>query len=179
MGRIRAFIALPLCDEAVKATQRVQQDIVKQQQGLRLSAPENLHLTLHFFGEVESDDAISVMKGLGQRLQGFEPFTLNIKKLGAFPDKRRARVVWLGVDSPKLKELWEAATSVLQSRGMPIKDDFHPHLTIARSRRFPVDVTRLVTKVSVPECLVRRVVLFQSTLTPRGPIYQALEAIFL
>src|SRR3989344_4739654 len=52
---IRAFIAIDFPDEVVKEIARVQEVLGKRQFTGKMTEPENLHLTLKFFGEIDEE----------------------------------------------------------------------------------------------------------------------------
>ena len=180
MERIRAFIALPLCKNSVKVIEKIQHAIMRKQTGLRPVAPQTLHLTLHFFGDVEPDRAMAVMDRIEPKITGFEKINLKINGLGAFPNPKKARVLWLGVDAPGLADLANRVFSSVRDEGLTTeKRPFRPHLTIARAKPTPIDATDLKAIFDVPPCLIDHIVLFRSTLTPRGPMYDELKTVFL
>src|SRR3989338_4502404 len=61
----------------------------------RLSFTKAFHLTLKFLGEVQPNVADSVMQSLGAVKS--RPFTLNLGRIGIFPDSSHMRVVWIGI----------------------------------------------------------------------------------
>ena len=61
---IRAFIAIDFPDEVVKEIARVQEVLGKRQFTGKMTEPENLHLTLKFFGEIDEEKLKSIRKEL-------------------------------------------------------------------------------------------------------------------
>ena len=182
MDRIRAFIAVPLCKAMVGAVGRLQADFLRNNPDFRPVKPENLHLTLHFFGDVRQNLAFSVMQEITGHLRGLSPFYIEFHGLGVFPGLRRPRVLWLGIDKgvQELKELAGLVNSAVRSNGLPVDPrPFRPHLTIARAGRKAGPLTRMADPGVVGRCPVDRLVLFKSTLTPRGPIYESLTELGL
>lgn len=102
--------------------------------GARWVAPENLHLTLRFVGEVGRDDALDIHQALG-RVRA-EPFDLTISGLGAFETGSKVRVLWAGVArEPRLLALQDRVDSALTRAGVAIdRRKFKPHITLARFR---------------------------------------------
>jgi 2'-5' RNA ligase len=62
---------------------------------------ENLHLTLKFLGEVPEGQIAAITETLSAIAQATLPFTFAVKGVGGFPDLRRPRVLWVGVEAPK------------------------------------------------------------------------------
>ncbi|HET7458090.1 MAG TPA: RNA 2',3'-cyclic phosphodiesterase [Gemmatimonadaceae bacterium] len=110
---------------------------------LRAAAPSlawvaepNLHLTLKFFGERPESEATSLARALDAVASGHAPVTLALGGLGAFPNQRRPRVVWLGIaPDPKLELLHHDVEAACAALGYELEGRaFRPHLTLARVR---------------------------------------------
>ncbi len=149
--------------------------------GARWVAPDNLHLTLRFIGEVDGDEAEDIDAALsGIRCQRF-PLTL--AGVGDFGDDRRLRSVWVGVEANEtLERLQSKIEQALQRAGQPPeKRKFKPHVTLARFKSHPGD--RLKDYFSqqalfrAPPFEVAEFTLFSSYLSHEGAIYSA-EAIY-
>jgi 2'-5' RNA ligase len=106
---------------------------------LRRTTREQWHITVQFLGNVDDIDAIAdALEGVDA-----EPALVRIGGAGAFPSTRRANVLWLGV-SEGCDWLVAVAADVgtrLEPLGFA-RDTrpYHPHLTLARARKRPVDV---------------------------------------
>ncbi len=145
---------------------------------------ENIHLTLRFLGEVEEQLIPSIYRAVDE-LSTFRQFTMMVRGLGAFPNNRNPRVVWVGISegSETLRSMRSAIDRGL--RGLKIYEDehsFHPHITIARIRgRSNIDIlSRFIeenTDLELGSSPVTKVVLKKSILTPRGPIYSDLRIV--
>lgn len=105
--------------------------------------PPNFHVTLRFIGKVDPVSYDRLLAALGTRPL-VEPFRMRLGGLGAFPNPRRATVVWVGVESdPVLDELAATVEDAVVSAGFdPEERPFVPHLTVARVRP-PENVTGL------------------------------------
>lgn len=64
------------------------------------------------------------------------PFPIRLGAVGAFPNLRRPRVLWLGVSNDgALERLQSETASVLDPLGFPREQRaYSPHLTLARAR---------------------------------------------
>lgn len=105
--------------------------------GLAWVAESRLHLTLKFLGE-RPDDAVAPLVGaLDDVGATHPPVTMSLGGLGAFPNQRRPRVVWLGIaPDPKLELLHHDVETACASLGYELEGRaFRPHLTLARVRR--------------------------------------------
>ncbi|MBI3012834.1 MAG: RNA 2',3'-cyclic phosphodiesterase [Elusimicrobia bacterium] len=139
-------------------------------------ASKNLHLTLKFLGEVPDDRLKSLQASLRQSVLGKNIFSLQMKGLGCFPDSKRARVLWVGVNDPagRLSGLAERVESHAVDSGFERADKpFSAHLTLARFP-FPCACDSAIVnekETLFGEFVVSNLSLIQSSLHPSGPIY--------
>lgn len=112
----------------------------------RAVPPANWHVTLRFVGQV---DEITYERWLGALSEiRVEPVRIRLRGLGAFPNRRKATVLWAGVDAGGLETWAEAVEEACQSAGMaPEERPFRPHLTLSRVRP-PADVRPLIERSS-------------------------------
>lgn len=103
---------------------------------LRWMRPEQRHLTLRFFGAVP--DVAPVAEFVADSFRAREPFILSLGGGGAFPDPRRASVLWLGVQQGSA-----ALTALGTSLAAPDDRPFRAHLTLARAKS-PRDLRRAI-----------------------------------
>lgn len=145
------------------------------------SKPENVHLTLKFFGNVPLDKIPRISDAASRVVNGFSPFQIRIGGTGVFPTPNRAQVLWIGVDlNDQLKALHGRLEEELAVDGFPKENRaYKPHLTIARLRRpegaRQLAETHLETKFSFIEIRVNEVVVFRSQLSPKGSIYTVIS----
>jgi len=137
---IRLFVGLALPD----AQRKILQDLSCGIDGARWLAPENLHITLRFIGEVDEDLA----EDLALALAGVKaaPFSVTLQDLGTFGHPPHA--LWAGVvDQPAgaLAGLAAQVESTVVRAGLePEHRKFTPHVTLARLRK-GANVARLAT----------------------------------
>lgn len=129
---MRLFVAVGLSDQAKESTACLQAQLKPEMPELAWVKPENLHITLKFIGE--HDDPGRVATVLTKVV--FQLFEVEIKELGAFPNQRNPRVIWLGAESKPLSALAEQVDQALAGIGIPAeKTPFHGHVTLARVKR--------------------------------------------
>lgn len=94
---------------------------------------ENLHVTLKFLGETEPWKLRAIERALAA-IRSPLHVSLEFRGLGFFPNERKPRVFWLGMEaSANLKALVAEIDDTLQQLGFPLEDrPFTPHLTLAR-----------------------------------------------
>jgi RNA 2',3'-cyclic 3'-phosphodiesterase len=142
----------------------------------RLVDPEDWHVTLRFLGRIDQVTCERFVHGLSA-VAGVAPFRITLDRLGAFPNPRKASVVWLGIGRgvDGLSTLNEVAEEAAVSAGLDAEDrPFQPHLTLSRVRP-PADVTGLIGGDVGLAWNCDRVVVFESSPGTPGPRYRALE----
>jgi len=98
MSSVRAFLAIPLPRQLQESIHCIQTELQASITEARWTIPDNLHLTLHFFGEIEQE-TLEKLKVSVLSVKGCQrPFQVGVKGLGAFPDPHRPRVIWLGLE---------------------------------------------------------------------------------
>lgn len=180
-GRVkRLFVAVDL-DAATRAqVARVAQDARRlYSTGLRMTwvDPDRLHLTLEFFGSADAAFEETARSALARPFS-LPPFALTLDGLGLFPPKGPPRVLWFGIarGMTELRRLRQQIQERLGERPGR-REVFHPHLTLARFREpAPREAgpKLLEIKASAGPCVIDRVTLYQSRLSPKGPTYSAL-----
>ena len=173
---VRSFMAIPLDTPARQAIAALQADLGEKLPGIRWTRAESLHLTLRFFGDLTEemlDKAGAVMVSI-ERL--FSPFSMHLTGVGAFPSIRRARVIWVGVESRQLEPLFNTLNDRLQEAGIARETrPFKAHITMGRSRRDPARASGALGPLAtepVANTQVREVVLYESELQPAGAIHR-------
>lgn len=138
-GQVRLFVALDLPDEVV-ATVSAQVDSAGElPNALRWVLPEQWHITLAFYGEVEERRVDDLTERLARAARRTQPFRLTLGDPGRFGSARRARVVWLGLDEGGEQLARLAASARAAGRRVGLRRDnlapdvgFRPHITLAR-----------------------------------------------
>lgn len=105
---------------------------------VRWIAPENIHLTLRFIGEVDEDVGHDVDEALAA--VAAPAFAFELAGFDTFGNGRRAHTLWAGVErNPALVHLRDKVESALVRVGLaPETRKFSPHVTIARLNDAPV-----------------------------------------
>lgn len=185
MAPIRAFIAVDLPSSTQQAIQKKVNEL-RQSIGdsVRWAQARNIHLTLKFLGDVPPSDVEGLTRMLRTEADSSPAFDISIGGLGSFPNSKRPRVLFVGVQAPAgleaLQRGIESACSRLgyESDARP----FSPHLTIGRIRDHvpPEDLQRIrrvleETKIdSLGTVRVDSVHLYKSELKPGGAVYTRL-----
>ncbi len=178
----RTFIAIEANEEVQNSLKSVQGELEQTGGDLNLVSPGNVHLTLRFLGDV-SESRVDIIKDVINEVPKPDPFQMEVKGLGVFPEPSYIRVVWAGVSagSEKVVSLREGLDRKLSEVDYPSDDkDFTPHFTIARvkSGRAKDKIYSVVEERSEKvwgSIDVTEIELKKSELTPEGPIYTTLE----
>ncbi|MBN2520200.1 MAG: RNA 2',3'-cyclic phosphodiesterase [Bacteroidales bacterium] len=143
----------------------------------------NLHLTLLFLGDVHEEiipDIISKLKIIENKVSNFK---ITFKNIGVFKNVYHPRVIWIGIEPiEEMQELKAEIDELITKTGLNIKSEekFHPHLTIGRPKNIkdPSKLKLLIDDyegVILQEVDITKFQLFESKLTPKGPIYSVIQ----
>jgi 2'-5' RNA ligase len=146
----------------------------------RWTDAEAWHVTLAFLGATPPAAVPRLAAALERVGSAHEPFARPAGGLGAFPSRRRARVLWYGV-ADRDGRLRRLAGAVRAAVGLPEDDRFRGHLTLARAReRFGTQANALAgTSCSASRLDVDRLVLYRSHLGRGAARYEALATVRL
>ena len=174
---MRLFVAITLPEDLRSSLG----DLCSGLPGARWVAPENLHLTLRFIGEVEGHEAEDIDAALsGIRC---ERFFLTLAGVGDFGDGKRLRSVWVGVEpNGTLERLQAKVEQAIQRAGQPPeKRKFKPHVTLARFKSNPGGKLQSYfaerSLFRAPPFEVSEFTLYSSYLSHEGAIYSP-EAVY-
>ena len=181
---MRLFLAINLPDDARAALDREAQPLHAAAPGLRWVAPERVHLTVRFLGEQPLERFADIRDALDEATARHAEVPLALGGLGAFPNFRRARVVWLGVaPDPRLELLHHDVEDACLRLGFePEGRPFRPHVTLARVPQGAREeelraLHRLVRSFHFERAIdVLSVDLMASELSPEGPRYRILHS---
>ncbi len=184
MKTMRAFVGVPLGEEVVRAAAQLSSSLRARLAAQGISPkwvlPGNMHVTVRFLGNVGEEQIPAVEETLGPIVARHASFLAVLRGLGCFPDAQRPSVLWAGLadGGEAMDRLAADVNGALDALAFPREDrPFHAHLTLARMRRGgpPPDLAALVEEHAAFELgstVVREVVLFESNLRPRGPVYE-------
>lgn len=149
-------------------------------QGARWVAPDAIHLTLRFIGEV-GEEMLDDITGALRAVKG-APFPLTLGGAGHFESGRRVRALWIGVErSEALFALQGRIESALVRAGLePERRKFSAHVTLARLRNAKAgkvsDWLAANTLFRAMPFTVDGFTLYASLLGGDGPVYRTVEA---
>ncbi|WP_405277124.1 RNA 2',3'-cyclic phosphodiesterase [Methanobrevibacter sp.] len=181
MSQLRAFLAIDV-DEDLKAKMyRIVKEFKQIDARIKYVELENLHLTLKFFGDIDTEGIDLLSSKIENVVSNFDKFTVKIKGCGAFPNTNRIKVIWLGLDEDAIvKQLHDELDKEFVKLGFDKDRKFSTHLTIGRmkSAKGKDKVKSKIeefSEVEIGEMCVDKIILKKSTLTPQGPIYDDIK----
>lgn len=142
----------------------------------KISLTKTFHLTLKFLGEVQPSNAEKIIGSL--KNIRFTPFNVSLDSIGIFPTENYIRVVWVGLNpEEKILELQKNIDDSLIKLFRKEKE-FKAHITLARVK-YPEDKKQFLEelrkiKVESKKIEIKDFKLVESTLTPKGSVYEDL-----
>lgn len=187
---IRTFIAIELTDALRRALANAQAQFQRDRaaRAVRWVAPDNIHITLKFLGDVRADQMPDVQRAVADACAGIAPFALTLGGAGAFPNTRRPNVIWIGARGQieNAAQLAQKIDDACAALGFAREErPFAPHLTLGRVQRDASPGERqqigaLIENMRVGdlgELRVDRVSVMKSELKPGGSVYTRLAEI--
>ena len=174
---IRTFIAIALPEEITAVLAQLSYSFAKQipSRAVRWVKPDRMHLTLRFLGETAVPQLTPIATELDHVTANYAPFKLHLHQVGCFPNRRRPRVLWIGLAGEKrpLQAIKRDIDTFLQPMGWEQeKRPFQAHLTVGRVKDArQLQQLNLNVPVGKAAWEVTAVHLIQSQLRPQGPLY--------
>lgn len=146
------------------------------------SRPENIHLTVKFFGNVDQARVPVISAAAARVVKEFSPIQIEAGKTGVFPRPSRPQVLWIGIDdrSGALLKLHQRLEEEFALEGFAKEDRaFRPHLTIARIRRLQnanrLAEVHLGLQFNTVAVRMDELILFRSELSSKGSKYTSVS----
>ena len=180
----RLFFAVPLPNPTKAPIEALLPEIMRALPEARIAAASGWHLTLAFLGQVRPESAADVVKVGETAVAGLSPARLRLEGAGGFPNTRRARVLWAGIEGDVEVLASLAATLATESRRVGLRfeeRELRPHLTLARLQRpapLPEPIVERIAEAAAtaPSWQARELCCYRSTLTRTGARYQVVRA---
>jgi len=184
MVTFRGFIAIDIPTHPT--IQTLENDIKKTKANVKLVELQNIHITLKFLGDVDEKLTDQIETIIRTAVQGQQPFRIQLKHTGVFPNTNYIKVVWIGIeDNGILASIATKLEDHLVQLGFPTeKRSFSPHLTIGRVKtaEHKDQLLHIIEKYAAEdfgEFMVHSIYLKKSELTPQGPIYSTVKKVEL
>lgn len=185
----RLFVALPLPEKIKDEIEKAQAELRRalSEGCIRWARRDQFHLTLKFLGNVETQRMEELTHALRRACENFSPLKLRAEQIGFFPDARRPRVIWVGVNDeqeqlPLLQRAIEI--SVQEFTEEKSEDKFSGHVTLGRAKKIQRREAEILAKLAADmaqrffgEWTADKVELIRSELSSGGARYTTLAAI--
>lgn len=181
-SRLRVFLAIPLYEIFHHEIDFILDPLRHKIPGVAWARPEQIHLTLHFFGSTPAADINRMDASLSKIASNFSPLRLRLSGIGGFPGLNHPDILWIGVEekSGKLSSLKKAIGREVKMLGFKVESrPFQPHATIGRIKKRTHDLEPLCRnipeKILVAKKTADHFVLYQSHCLPEGSRYEVLK----
>ncbi len=171
---MRLFIGIVFDDYVIRKIEKTQYALKEAGVRGKFVGPENTHLCVSFLGEVEETEIPSMSERLSRICDKHEEFTIDLEGILTIPNKRKPRVLAMGVSDPgnKLKGITNDIVGEIGGDSKP------PHVTLCRLN--PIEDSNDIAKaikdidVKIGGINVNAIKLIKSVLNPTGPGYTML-----
>ncbi len=174
---MRLFYAVKIPEE-VKDVILSYSSNYKQYEGIKIQGRSLLHITMLFMGEVNREN-LEDIDSIARSLEEIDFSTrICIDSAGVFPNKIFPNIIWAGSRRPDEKLI--CLSDAMKNRfgkytGKQKSKKFTPHVTVCRIKKPQENINILEFKENI--CFdIEGFSLFDSTLTPRGPVYNELNS---
>jgi len=178
----RLFIAVKIKpgQELLNAYYGLKKDLALEK--IKWVKEDNFHFTLKFLGETEElliDKIINTLENISLKTQ---PIKLKIGNMGIFGSRYNPRVIWAGIEnSTQIDEFVNKILNKLDEAGFKRdRQNFVPHITVGRiknvnnKRHLKNTIDKYKTSL-YQEDTINKIYLFESVLTPDGPVYKVVK----
>jgi 2'-5' RNA ligase len=181
MSQVRAFLAIDLDDDLKPKINKIIKEFKLIDTKIKYVELANLHLTLKFFGDIDTNGLNLLEDAISNVVADFEPFNIKIKGCGAFPNNNHIKVIWVGIDEDSIiRKIHDQLDKEFVRLGFDKDRKFSTHLTIgrmksAKNKNKVKSTIEEFSEVEIGEMEVEKISLKKSTLTPAGPIYEDIK----
>jgi len=183
----RAFIAIDLPESVRSFLSEAQEALKSYRFGVKWVRPQNIHLTLKFLGDTATADTDKIAEAMTLAAMNCPIVSLTAKGIGVFPNVRRPRVIWAGLNGrvQTLANLQQTLNAHLANLGFATDTRaFKSHLTLGRVKG-KIALDKMIAAIDnlkefeSESFETREVILFKSELRPSGAVYTRVQAIAL
>jgi RNA 2',3'-cyclic 3'-phosphodiesterase len=173
--KLRLFVAVEVDDQVRRLASSAAAALAAAGIAGRFEPLEKLHVTIAFLGSTQDAMLQAVTQALHEASAACRPFELDFSRIGAFPNERRARVIWIGPaqESAAFVQCARRVRDAYEGLGFTFDHDATPHVSICRpARGAHAELPELTGSATVS---VAGFTLFQSLPAGQTTRYEALE----
>jgi len=181
---LRSFIAIEIPEEIRKSIGDSMDILKKSAADVKWVPYQNIHITMQFLGGTEESLLPAIKGALDKILAPYAPFYIKIADIGCFPDGKRPRVIWVGIEeSQTLINLHKDIADEMVKFGYQKEErGFTPHVTIGRvkSNKNMNELLKRIDEVKTmrfSDFEIQNIMLMKSELKPSGAKYCSLAEI--
>ncbi|MBE6526783.1 MAG: RNA 2',3'-cyclic phosphodiesterase [Thermoplasmata archaeon] len=173
----RVFVSIPVGNAS--GLEPLYRDL-SGKRGVRTSPKFQLHITLCFIGEIPEERVEEVGEIVSASVKGIKPGRITLKGVGCFPNPKRPRILYVGLETGiPLESLASEIRRRLSTNGIPFDEKpFKPHITVGRIQG-PADLSVLIGKYRTTEFatfIAHDVMVMGSELSPEGAKHTILKS---
>ncbi|OPX30036.1 MAG: 2'-5' RNA ligase [Candidatus Omnitrophica bacterium 4484_171] len=173
---MRTFIAIPLPQDIKNYLNSIQAQLKECDVYAKWVNIHNVHMTLKFLGETEEDKIPSIENTINKSTAGLHLLKVNLINFGFFPNERNPRVFFISTDEERtLQKIAYKLEKNLEPLGFNPEYRFRSHITLARlkGKRNIACLAAKSKEIKLDKPFhIKSIILYKSTLTPKGPIYE-------
>jgi len=179
----RLFVAVPMTPRIRRRIGEIVSRFKSVGADIKWVPEENLHTTLKFLGDTPVGKVDKIIDTLEKTLSGFETSRLRFRGIGAFPNMKSPKIIWVGSESvnAKLTAIASSIDEAMASLGFEKEEKkFKAHLTIGRVRS-PRGIPELMQEIEkiknqeIDSMKITEIHLVKSELLRTGPVYTTIK----
>ena len=182
----RTFIATKISpgEKLLKTYTKVRNELKNEK--IKWVNSDQFHITLFFLGDTDEEMIPRIRTQVGNLVDQFSSFYINLSGLGVFKNIHKPRVLWAGIyQYETMKEIKEKIEKEMVALGFPADErEFKPHLTLARIKWLndKENLKGLLEEYKdedFQQVKINEIIYYESILKPRGPEYKLIEKFIL
>ena len=178
----RIFIGLDLSGYLMNVIPMIRSTIEDKKQLVNWISGKNLHLTLSFIGDIDSEKIANLEEQLNS-ISALDSFDIVINGTGIFPSEKNPKILWLDIEKGK-QQLIDVQNNI-EKIAIPFKsniknEEYIPHITIGRiknvNKNLNFDLSTFLNAVySSIKIPVKTIYLFKSELLESRAVYSIIS----
>ena len=174
---MRAFLAIEIPYDLKRYLTEVVKEIAPYVDDTRWVREDGYHITLKFLGDIGNDKVEEINGVLPTLKESYTPFEVSLGGISGLPDQRRPRVIVVTIENgiDIIGEIYHHIEEAIALIGFEReRRPYRPHVTIGRRKSQGPIPNRVFLRLADKPFVADGIVLFKSTLTSRGAIYEPL-----